>query len=133
MTYLYQALSEKIDAWRAANYPCDDFPAIREILEFATEDAEAGQLRYLRRAQFRALETYWYLRLGLGTRVKYFHQTNLETKSSGKERLREAIRTFSIIFMTPSCFTRTEIILASMSSTRHMSRSTLTVIFLQRI
>jgi Type III restriction enzyme, res subunit. len=67
MTYLYQALAEKIDAWRAANYPCDDFPAIREILEFATEDAEAGQLRYLRRAQFRALETYWYLRLGLGT------------------------------------------------------------------
>ena len=67
MTYLYQALSEKIDAWRGANYPCDDYPAIREILEFAVEDDETGQLRYLRRAQFRALETYWYLRLALGT------------------------------------------------------------------
>lgn len=67
MTYLYQALSDHVDAWRAANYPCPDHPTIREILEFATEDAETGQLRYLRRAQFRAVETYWYLRLVLGT------------------------------------------------------------------
>ena len=58
MSYLYQVLAERVDGWRAENYPCDDFPAIREILEFATEDGEAGQLRYLRRAQFRALETY---------------------------------------------------------------------------
>lgn len=56
-----------MDAWRAANYPCDEFPAIREMLEFATEDGEVAQLRYLRRAQFRALETYWYLRLVLET------------------------------------------------------------------
>lgn len=67
MTYLYQALSGKIDEWRDSNYPCDNYPAIREILEFAVEDDETGQLRYLRRAQFRALETYWYLRLILGT------------------------------------------------------------------
>lgn len=67
MTYLYQALAERVDVWRAENYPCDAHPAIREILEFATEDEMTGQLRYLRRAQFRALETYWYLRLGLGT------------------------------------------------------------------
>lgn len=67
MTYLYQVLTERVDAWRKENYPCADFPAIREILEFATEDGEAGQLRYLRRAQFRALETYWYLRLVLET------------------------------------------------------------------
>lgn len=67
MTYLYQALDEKVSAWRTANYPCEDYPAIREILEFATEDAETAQLRYLRRAQFRALETYWYLRLVLQT------------------------------------------------------------------
>lgn len=64
MSYLYQALTQRVDAWRAANYPCDAFPAIREILEFATED---GQLRYLRHAQFRALETYWYIRLVLET------------------------------------------------------------------
>lgn len=67
MTYLYQALDDKVSAWRTANYPCDDYPAIREIMEFATEDAETAQLRYLRHAQFRALETYWYLRLVLQT------------------------------------------------------------------
>jgi len=67
MTYLYQELSARVDAWRAQNYSCNSFPAIREILEFAYEDGESGQLRYLRRAQFRALETYWYLRLVLGT------------------------------------------------------------------
>lgn len=67
MTYLHQVISEKVDAWRTDNYRCDDYPTIREILEFATEDVETGQLRYLRRAQLRALETYWYLRLVLGT------------------------------------------------------------------
>jgi len=67
MTYLYQALSDKVDLWRTNNYPCVKFPAIKEILDFATEDATTGQLRYLRRAQFRALETYWFLRLVLGT------------------------------------------------------------------
>ncbi len=67
MSYLYQALSNKVDVWRTENYPCDDYPAIREILEFAVEDVETGQLRYLRRAQLRALETYWFLRLVLGT------------------------------------------------------------------
>ena len=65
MTHLFQALGQRVDAWRAGNYPCPDYPAIREILEFAQE--EGGQLRYLRRAQFRALETYWYLRLVLNT------------------------------------------------------------------
>lgn len=67
MTHLYQALSERVDAWRSANYPCNEYPAIREILEFAVEDQDNGQLRFLRRAQLRALETYWYIRLVLGT------------------------------------------------------------------
>lgn len=67
MTYLYQALSAKVDTWRSSNYPCAEFPAIREILEFAVVDIETDQLRYLRRAQLRALETYWYLRLVMGT------------------------------------------------------------------
>lgn len=67
MTYLYQEISTRVDAWRTANYPSEEYPAIREILEFAVEDAENGQLRYLRRAQLRALETYWYLRLVLET------------------------------------------------------------------
>jgi type III restriction enzyme len=39
MSCLYQALAERVDAWRAENYPCSEYPAIREILEFATEDA----------------------------------------------------------------------------------------------
>jgi hypothetical protein len=68
MTFLYQVLIDRVDVWRAAHYPCDEYSAIREILEFATEDGEeVGQLRYLRQAQFRALETYWYLRLVLDT------------------------------------------------------------------
>ncbi len=67
MSHLFQALARRVDNWRAANYPCQDHPAIREILEFAVEDDNSGQLRYLRKAQLRALETYWYLRLVLGT------------------------------------------------------------------
>lgn len=67
MTHLYQKLSDKVDEWRIGNYPCTDYSLVREILEFATEDNEGGQLRYLRNAQFRALETYWYLRLVLKT------------------------------------------------------------------
>ncbi len=65
MTHLFQALAQRVDAWRTDRYSCPDYPAIREILEFAQD--EQGQLRYLRRAQFRALETYWYLRLVLNT------------------------------------------------------------------
>jgi hypothetical protein len=67
MTLLFQALSKRVDDWRAENYSCANYPAIREILEFAIEDLETSQLRYLRRAQFRALETYWYLRLVMNT------------------------------------------------------------------
>lgn len=67
MSHLFQALTERVDAWRAARYDCPDFPAIGEILDFALEDPATDQLRYLRRAQFRALETYWYLRLILNT------------------------------------------------------------------
>src|SRR5665647_1985727 len=67
MTYLYQALAAKVDEWRQKKYPCDEYPAICEVLEYAVEDEETEQLRYLRRAQFRALETYWYLRLVLNT------------------------------------------------------------------
>jgi type III restriction enzyme len=67
MNHLFQALSIRVDEWRKARYECPDFPAISEILDFALEDAATDQLRYLRRAQFRALETYWYLRLVLNT------------------------------------------------------------------
>ncbi len=67
MNHLFQALTVRVDEWRKARYECPDFPAIGEILDFALEDPATDQLRYLRRAQFRALETYWYLRLVLNT------------------------------------------------------------------
>jgi hypothetical protein len=56
MSCLYQALAQRVDVWRTAAYPCDDFPAIREILEFALEDSESGQLRYLRQPIARLAE-----------------------------------------------------------------------------
>ena len=61
---LHEALAANVDAWREAGYP-SDVPALAEILEFATEGDEPGssQLRYLRAAQLRALEIYWYLRV----------------------------------------------------------------------
>ena len=60
--HLYQALAAKVAEWRQAGYRCDDYPAIAEILEFQIE-TETGSRRFLRQAQLRALETYWYLRV----------------------------------------------------------------------
>jgi hypothetical protein len=59
---LYEILKIKVKEWRENNYQCD-YPAIREIFEYNFLDAENQKLRYLRKAQFEALETYWYLRL----------------------------------------------------------------------
>ncbi len=61
MSHLYQLIQQNVMTWREAGYPCD-YPAIAEILEYATLP-EIGSLRYLRKVQLRALETYWYLRL----------------------------------------------------------------------
>lgn len=49
---------------RDAGY-ASDVPALGEILEFATDGGNDGlsHPRYLRDAQLRALETYWYLRV----------------------------------------------------------------------
>ncbi len=57
-------LEELVVEWREAGYR-SDFDLITEILTFQKD--EAGALTYLRDPQFRALETYWYLRLKLGT------------------------------------------------------------------
>lgn len=65
MSLLHEIIATRVDAWRAQDYPCTDYPAIAEILQFAFDDERNGQLRYLRSAQFRALEVYWYLRLYL--------------------------------------------------------------------
>ena len=58
--HLYLRFSQRVDAWRTANYPRDEFPRHPRDLEFALEEGDSGQLRYLRRAQLRP-ETYWYL------------------------------------------------------------------------
>jgi type III restriction enzyme len=60
--HLYEILKSKVKEWRENNYQCD-YPVIREIFEYNFLDPENQKLRYLRKAQFEALETYWYLRL----------------------------------------------------------------------
>jgi hypothetical protein len=57
--FLHESLKSKVSKWRSANY-ASDYPAIGEILDY---DSETQNFRYLRKAQFEALETYWYLRL----------------------------------------------------------------------
>ncbi len=65
MSHLHQVLAGKVDQWRKGGY-ASDYPAIAEIFEWAS-DPETGELRFLRRPQLKALETYWYLRLVEGT------------------------------------------------------------------
>ena len=73
MPDLHEILAQRVATWRGAGYPCG-YPAIAEIFEYAIDGEREGQpfpqsgsLRYLRAAQMRALETYWYLRLVEGT------------------------------------------------------------------
>lgn len=82
MAYLHQVLAEQVNNWRHAGHPSDSFPAIAEILQYAIDDEIEGNLRFLRRAQFHALETYWYLRLVENTpRIPALYE-QLFTKSS---------------------------------------------------
>jgi type III restriction enzyme len=62
MTQLHELIQRNVTAWRENGYFTDDYPAIAEILDYAVLP-ESGNLRFLRQAQLRALETYWYLRL----------------------------------------------------------------------
>jgi len=55
MTNLYQQLKSDVLTWRQEGYP-SSYPAITTILQY-------NQNNFLRKAQFEALETYWYLRL----------------------------------------------------------------------
>lgn len=66
MHHLYEVLANETQVWRNAQYACESYPIISEILDWQT-DPETGGLRYLRTPQLRALETYWYLRLVKGT------------------------------------------------------------------
>jgi hypothetical protein len=63
--FLHELLKSKVSGWRSSNYAAD-YPVISEILDYSL-DSQTQSLRYLRRAQFEALETYWYLRLKEGT------------------------------------------------------------------
>lgn len=58
---LHETLKLKVADWRSSNYK-SEYPVIYEILSF-NYDSETKSLRFLRKAQFEALETYWYLRL----------------------------------------------------------------------
>ena len=58
---LHSILKSKVTEWRESNYK-SEYVVISEILDF-NYDSETQALRFLRKAQFEALETYWYLRL----------------------------------------------------------------------
>lgn len=62
---LHDKLKTKVAEWHDSKYE-SDYPAISEILDY-DYDSETQSLRYLRKAQFEALEDYWYLRLKEGT------------------------------------------------------------------
>lgn len=63
MNHLYQILFDKTRQWRESGYPCEQFPAIADILSYQSTDENDVNLRFLRPPQFKALEIYWYLRL----------------------------------------------------------------------
>ena len=58
---LHSILKSEVAEWRESNYK-SEYGVISEILDF-NYDSETQALRFLRKAQFEALETYWYLRL----------------------------------------------------------------------
>ncbi len=66
MNHLHERIAARVGEWRTSGYALERFPAVAEILEYQT-DAEDGSMRFLRIPQFRALETYWHLRLVEGT------------------------------------------------------------------
>jgi hypothetical protein len=72
-------------------YECEEFPAISEILDFQTSQAEPDgpvESRYLRSAQIEALTTYWYLRLISNTpSILELYQSVLPSKSELRKAL----------------------------------------------
>lgn len=99
MSHLHAEIAELVTSWKKESFPCDDYPAIAEILEFQTSQPEPGgpiESRYLRSAQIEALTTYWYLRLVSGTlSILDLYQTVHTSKSEIRKALglnSEAIR-----------------------------------------
>jgi len=81
MQQLHEILEARTSGWRETGYPCPDFPAIAEILQYQFLE-RTGDMRFLRRPQVRALETYWYLRLVEGTpHIFDLHQRLYTNKS----------------------------------------------------
>ena len=62
---LHEDLQKRVEEWRKSGYKTDKYPAIAEILFFNQEAS------YLREPQFKALETYWYIRLVLKTPLTF--------------------------------------------------------------
>ena len=86
MPHLYEILDQRTRTWREQGYPCDDFPAIAEILDYQFLD-DGKTPRFLRRPQIKALETWWYLRLIEGTP----HIFDLYQRAYGKSDLLTAL------------------------------------------
>ena len=40
--HLHQAIQSRVNAWREAGYPSPDYPAVAEILEYATIPQDDG-------------------------------------------------------------------------------------------
>ena len=57
MTHLYKLVQRNVAAWRADGYPAEGYPAIAEVLEYATLP-EGGGLHFLRAAQLRARKSW---------------------------------------------------------------------------
>lgn len=84
MDPLYHRLAERVNRWRAEDYLSDRFPAIADILAWSRIE-ESGELRFLRKPQLRALETYWYLRLVVGTpRIPELYRSLYPEKASAR-------------------------------------------------
>jgi type III restriction enzyme len=62
MSTLFDLLNQRAGQWKAQGFPNEDFPVLGEILLWAANPDGAGW--QLRAPQLRALETYWFLRLG---------------------------------------------------------------------
>jgi type III restriction enzyme len=87
LAQLHEQLATAVASWRSQGYPCEPYGTIAEILEWSRSGDNDG-LRYLRRPQLEAVETYWYLRLVLGTQ----HVFDLYRQFFPKPReLREAL------------------------------------------
>lgn len=90
MPHLHQQLADRLKDWRGQGYPCPGFPALAEVMEWAT-DTENGSLRFLRRPQLEALETYWYLRVVENTPHVFDLYTRFFSADDDPDALLEAL------------------------------------------